>query len=111
MGMQKWDSSIYWLWIGTLRVLSDPHPWSGSGVCLGTTAWQTREMNTQLASWTQLRHDTVLYAKQGFTCRTCCEYPAGLVEPRPDLWLAMQRMSTGAGQMLRSTPLATLPDL
>lgn len=67
-------------------------------------------MNAQLASWTQLRHDTVLYAKQGFTCCTCCEYPAGLVEPRPEFWLGMQQMSASAAEMLASTPLATMSD-
>lgn len=102
LALQKWESSIYHLWIGTLRVLSSPHPWSASADCLGTTAWQAREMNTQLASWTQLRHDTVLYAKQGFTCRTCCEYPAGLVEPRPEFWWHMQYMSKVAADLLSS---------
>lgn len=107
---EQWSSSIYGLWMSALRCLSGPHPWHLSHDCFGTPAWQAREMNAQLASWTQLRHDTVLYAKQGFTCRTLCEYPAGLVEPRPDFWLGMQRMSAGAGQMLRNTPLATLLD-
>ena len=29
-----------------------------------TEAWGRRLLNTQLASWAQLRHDTILYAKQ-----------------------------------------------
>jgi len=101
---EEWASSIYTLWLASLRALSAPHPWISSADCLGTPAWQAREMNTQLASWTQLRHDTVLYAKQGFTCSTCCEYPAGLVEPRPFFWQQMKEMSMGAAAMLRSVP-------
>lgn len=113
---QNWESSIYGLWMCTLRVLSSPHPWVGSGAtpglptcgrgCLGTTAWQTREMNTQLASWTQLRHDTILYAKQGFTCCTCCEYPAGLVEPRPEFWSQMEHMAQVAADLFSGVPPA-----
>lgn len=109
LGPEQWASSIYGLWMSSLRCLSGPHPWCQSRDCFGTPAWQTREMNVQLASWTQLRHDTVLYAKQGFTCSTCCEYPAGLVEPRPDFWLRMKQMSTSAANMLRSRS-ANLPD-
>lgn len=109
-GPEKWALSIYGLWMSSLRFLSGPHPRRLSRDCFGTLAWEAREMNAQLASWTQLRHDTVLYAKQAFTCSTFCEYPAGLVEPRPDFWLGMQKMSTGAAKILRSTPLATLLD-
>jgi hypothetical protein len=101
---EQWASSIYMLWMASLRAFSAPHPWASSDDCLGSPAWQAREMNTQLASWTQLRHDTVLYAKQGFTCSTCCEYPAGLVEPRPDFWGQMENMSLVTAALLRDVP-------
>lgn len=42
-----------------------------------TAAYQFRVANTQLASWTQLRHDAILYVKQSFGAMCTCEYPAG----------------------------------
>ncbi|MDY6822077.1 MAG: DUF3160 domain-containing protein [Deferribacterota bacterium] len=30
---------------------------------MNTDAWQLKELTTALASWSQLRHDTILYAK------------------------------------------------
>ena len=41
-----------------------------------------KTLTTQLASWTHLRHDTLLYVKQSYSARTACVYPAGYVEPR-----------------------------
>ena len=32
-----------------------------------TTAWQDKELNITLASWAELRHDTILYVKQSYT--------------------------------------------
>ena len=58
-----------------------------------TGAWAMKTLNTQLASWTQLRHDTVLYAKQPYTGLILCEYPDGYVEPRPGFWLKMEEMA------------------
>src|SRR5512141_744829 len=49
-------------------------------------AWAMKTLNTQLASWTQLRHDTILYAKQSYTREALCSYPAGYVEPRVAFW-------------------------
>jgi hypothetical protein len=46
-------------------------------------------MNTQLASWTELRHDNLLYAKQSYTGGITCSYPQGYVEPFPDFFKAL----------------------
>ena len=32
-----------------------------------TSAWQDKELYTTLASWSELRHDTILYVKQSYT--------------------------------------------
>jgi hypothetical protein len=55
---------------------------------MGTDAWRAKQLNTQLASWTQLTHDTLLYRKQSYT------YSSGTspftnftyVEPVPELY-------------------------
>jgi Protein of unknown function (DUF3160) len=48
-----------------------------------TQAWQHKQLQTQLASWAELRHDTILYAKQSYGAVTACEYPTGYIEPYP----------------------------
>jgi hypothetical protein len=56
-----------------------------------TEAWSRRLLNTQLASWAELRHDTLLYAKQSYTAVPACEFPDGYVDPYPELWNALGR--------------------
>jgi hypothetical protein len=51
-----------------------------------TQAWRRKQLQTQLASWAELRHDTVLYLKQSYTAAPVCGYPAGFVEPYPQLY-------------------------
>ena len=40
-----------------------------------TEGWGRRLVNTQLGSWSELRHDTILYAKQSYTAGMVCEFP------------------------------------
>jgi len=51
-----------------------------------TRAWAMKDLETQLGSWAQLRHDSLLYVKQGYG-RVCeCDYPHGYVDPRVNVW-------------------------
>jgi hypothetical protein len=51
--------------------------------------WGRRLLNTQLASWAELRHDTILYAKQSYTTGGECEFPDGYVDPYPAFYAAL----------------------
>jgi len=84
-----WTEHLYGQWLHSLRALSRPLSPSAPDT-FRTEAWKRRILNTQLASWTQLRHDTLLYAKQSFTPPLLCEFPDGYVDPYPELW---QRLS------------------
>jgi hypothetical protein len=68
-----------------------------------TRAWAMKTLNTQLGSWTQLRHATVLHVKQSYTGGTLCEYPAGYVEPVPPFWQCLERMVTRAADLIEQT--------
>lgn len=50
--------------------------------------WKAKELNTYLASWAQLKHDTLLYAKQaGAECGGFeAEQPVGYVEPSIEVY-------------------------
>ena len=76
---------------------------------LRTRAWALKALNTQLASWTQLRHDTVLYAKQSYTGVPLCEYPAGYVEPVPRFWARLERLAGHAATLLEKTSYPDYP--
>jgi hypothetical protein len=53
-------------------------------------------MNTQLASWTELRHDNLLYAKQSYTGGGTCSFPRTYVEPVPDFYRALAEFASEA---------------
>src|SRR4030095_6457757 len=64
-----------------------------------------RTLNTQLASYTELKHDTVLYAKQPYTAIFVCEYPAGFVEPVPEFWRRMKEIAEATAAGLDRLPV------
>ncbi len=79
--------SVYDLWLGVLTVLhSDMSGEKNFPKVMRTRAWRLKQLNTQLASWAELRHDAILYAKQPHTRQEECSYPAGYVEPYPDFY-------------------------
>ena len=88
---EYWQANLYNLWLGTLRSLgpsaavADPAK-AGLPSVAGTEAWGRRLLNTQLASWAELRHDTILYAKQSYTGGSSCEFPDAYVEPYPEFF-------------------------
>ncbi|MEQ8999306.1 MAG: DUF3160 domain-containing protein [Coleofasciculus sp. B1-GNL1-01] len=98
-----WEQNIYLNWLATLRELSTPTTEAKYPEAMRTKAWAMKTLNTQLASWTQLRHDTILYAKQSYTGGTRCFYPAGFVEPRPEFWGRFEKMVQLAAQQINRT--------
>ena len=101
----RWEESVYMRWLGLLRALSCPAP-EGAPRHTRTAAWAARDLEAQMASWAQLRHDTVLYAKQGATMCLQCEYPAGWVDARPAFWESFAGMADAAADVARRVSLA-----
>jgi len=60
----EWWQNIYWGWIYTLTSLL-PEFGEKYPPFMRTTAWYDKSLSTSLASWTELRHDTIMYVKQG----------------------------------------------
>ena len=98
-----WNRNLYWSWLFTLQPLLKEYG-TGYPTFMQTTAWQDKELTTALASWTELRHDTILYAKQSYTmAETGMPMPTpekkvvGYVEPVPEFYnrlLALTQMTT-----------------
>jgi hypothetical protein len=100
-----WETSLYTAWLGALRTLSPSAPGvgpaaSGLPAVARTEPWGRRLLNTQLGSWAELRHDTLLYAKQSYTIGTDCSFPDGYVEPYPEFFAKVVRLAERAQELI-----------
>lgn len=96
--LDSWTQNLYWAWLYALQPLLEP-----KGVqypaFMQTQAWTRKDLHTALGSWTELKHDTILYAKQSMAEMgggPPPEPPHGWVEPNPEAYarlLALTRMT------------------
>lgn len=77
-----WSQNLYNHWLQSLAALSDSTA-SNMPSYTQTAQWENRLLNTQLGSWAELRHDTLLYTKQSYTMGITCEFPDAYVDPYP----------------------------
>ncbi|MFX0108710.1 MAG: DUF3160 domain-containing protein [Candidatus Hodarchaeota archaeon] len=114
----EWTHNLYYLWLySLLPLLSDPG--EGYPFFMQSEAWVDKQLSTALASWTELRHDTILYAKQSYTWEfTGMPEPVkGYVEPVPALYArlaslcAMMISGLDARDLLSSLISEKLQDL
>ncbi len=95
-----WKSNLYVLWLDCLRTLhADQSKAKRFPEAMKTKTWQMKELQTQLGSWAELRHDTILYAKQSYTARPDCEYPTGYVEPYPEFYARVKFFADEAARL------------
>jgi hypothetical protein len=98
---RDWNRNLYWSWLHALKPLLAEYG-AGYPTFMTTRAYRTKSLTTALASWAQLRHDTILYAKQSYTMFREASYHRpvppvqGYVEPVPEFYarlLALARMT------------------
>jgi hypothetical protein len=104
---KEWNKNLYFSWLYSLKALLTDFG-NGYPTFMQTKAWKDKELTTALASWTELRHDTILYAKQSYTMvETAIPSPpkpvVGYIEPVPEFYnrlLSLTKMTTsGLDQM------------
>jgi hypothetical protein len=88
-----WQSSVYSMWLDLLRTLNPPSERDDLPLFMQSAAWWSEKTNTQLASWAELRHNNILYAKQFYTPGFVCSYPSAYVEPFPEFYRGLQRLA------------------
>ncbi len=81
-----WQSSLYNIWLNSIMKLNPPKNREQLPKFMQTAAWWQKTMNTQLASWSQLRHDFILSVKKPYSAGVTCVFPKGFVEPVPELY-------------------------
>jgi len=77
-----------------------------------TSAWARRILSAQMGSWSELRHDTILYADQSYSVGVICEFPDAYVEPYPELFARLgQAAALGSRvvEQLRATAGTGIP--
>jgi hypothetical protein len=81
-----WSQNLYWSWLHGLQPLLEPVD-AGYPEFMRSDAWLDKQLTTALASWTGLKRDTILYAKQVYAERggspPAPVPPQGYVEPVP----------------------------
>jgi hypothetical protein len=96
---EVWTQNLYWSWIHSLRPLLEPVG-EGYPQFMRSEAWLDKQLNTSLGSWTELKRDTILYAKQvyaemgaGALPPPTPEPPKGYVEPVPEVYARIQALT------------------
>ncbi len=111
---EYWGDNLYNRWLGALRELSPAQTLAmpdGLPEITKTEAWGRRLLNTQLASWAELRHDTLLYAKQSYTGGASCQFPNGYVDPYPAFYARVAEFAEHGVQMAASLDFSQNPGL
>jgi hypothetical protein len=96
LGEWEWNRNLYWSWLHALKSILKQYN-TGYPTFMQTEAWHSKQLHTALSSWAQLRHDTILYAKQSYTIMSMGasgpEKPqppdkpvVGYVEPVPEFY-------------------------
>ena len=107
MSIDEWRSTLYNGWLYTLIPLLQPIG-EGYPSYMQTKAWLDKSLNTALSSWAQLRHDTILYAKQPYAGLTAVPPEAkhvGYVEPYPEVYLRLRNLALATINGLSSMDL------
>jgi len=74
---EDWTQNIYWGWLYTIKSLfTETLDLAGYPEFMKRAAWNTKSLQAALGSWTELKHDTLLYSKQSYA-----EMGAGGGEP------------------------------
>ncbi len=85
---KTWRSNMYYGWLWVLKGFLAPFE-KGYPSFMTGKAWQDKSLNTALASWSELRHDTILYGKQSGAEMGGGEetpYIKGYVEPNIEVY-------------------------
>lgn len=87
--------NLYFAWLYTLSPLTQPKE-AGYPSFMQNQAWTRKQLETYLSSWTELKHDTVLYAKQVYAEMGGGDEEQddrGYVEPNPEVYARLASLS------------------
>ena len=97
-----WPENLYTGWLEALQQVMTM-PGTGAPALMRSQPWALKSLNAALGSWTELRHDTILYAKQSETAEgEGGEEPVspGYVEPYPTFYTKIATLADSMKQVL-----------
>lgn len=100
----SWNSTVYNKWIESLVSLQN----TGKNYpgFMHTDAWGLKNLNTALASWTELKHDAILYGEQPMVAECGgggmpAPVVVGYVEPNLDFWNKLKELTSLTEDILK----------
>ena len=105
-----WTSSVSNMWMQTLKDLTFKEP--KMPYFMKNQQWNKKNLNTALASWAELKHDAILYAKQpmGAECGGGGlpePYVVGYVEPNVAYWKKAIELLDATSKVLSKSNMMT----
>ncbi len=103
----SWTQNVYWSWLYSFFPLIEPKGEAYPDF-MRTQAWNLKEINTALGSYTELKHDTILYAKQVMAemgAGMMEDPPRNYVEPNPEAFARMQSLAQMTRDGLKASDL------
>ena len=103
-----WSASLYSGWLNTLRPLLEE---KGDGYLpfMQSDLWQRKDLESFLGSFTELKHDTILYSKQVMAEMGGGDMEIlddrGYVEPEPLVFARFQALADGTAEGLKDMGL------
>jgi hypothetical protein len=109
LGTDSWTQNLYWAWLYSFQPLIAQKN-SAYPPFMQTQAWTRKDLQTALGSWTELKHDTILYAKQVMAEMGgggADQPPHGYVEPNPEAYARLLALTQMTYDGLKSRGLLT----
>ncbi len=97
--VKDWTETLYNSWLYCFHPLLD-EPGDGYPAFMESTAWLDKQLNTVMGSWAELKHDTILYAKQAYAelgggpPPPPPTPPKGYVEPVPEFYARLAALTS-----------------
>ena len=112
MGEIDWSETTCTQWMQTLKVLTDKEGKEKMPYFMVTPEWDKKDLNAVLASWAELKHDAILYAKQPFGAECGGGGPpepvvTGYVEPNVQFWRKAISLLNATADVLERHHLTT----
>ncbi|MBP5799542.1 MAG: DUF3160 domain-containing protein [Prevotella sp.] len=108
----NWNETIATQWMSTLRTLCDRDPQLNLPYFMVTPEWNLKDLNAMLASWAELKHDAILYAKQPMGAECGGGGPPapvvkGYVEPNISFWKKAISLLDNTAHLLKDEKMLT----
>ena len=108
----NWNETIATQWMSTLRSLCDRDPQLNLPYFMVTSEWNLKDLNAMLASWAELKHDAILYAKQPAGAECGGGGPPepvvkGYVEPNIGFWKKAISLLDNTARLLKEENMLT----